>query len=85
MNSEETALIIESTSTSLFCFVSSLPVLLCDRRGPVEKNMCCFDEAATISCSPQLLLPWPLTQDQGLPRGPPGHTCPRWELSKAES
>lgn len=33
MNSEETALIIESTSTSLFCFVSSLTILLEQQKG----------------------------------------------------
>lgn len=48
MNSEESALIIESTSTSLFCFFSDNAAGTTEG-GLVEQNTCCFDQAATQS------------------------------------
>ena len=88
MNSEETALIIESTSISLlFCFFSDNAAGVTER-GLVEENTCCFDLEATQTLSRRPCPP-PFNSTPGpwlgwaLPDGPPGHTFPRWKLLKA--
>ena len=88
MNSEETALIIESTSISLlFCFFADNAAGVTER-DLVEENTCCFDSEAAQTL-PRRPCPPPFNSAPGpwlgwaLPDGSPGHTFPRWKLLKA--